>query len=574
MKVRAAWLFVVVGVTLSSQGELAAQSPRQVTSAPVTDAMLRDPAPGDWLMPRRTYEGRSYSALDQIDRSNIRDLELVWAWGLEKQAIGVDDQIGPIVHDGIMYLALTGGVAQALDAATGDLIWEYRHAVMSGLERRSGGIRGGLVLYDDKVYLHPPDGKIVAINARDGSLAWETVLFDPADGYGVSSTGLAVNGKIISGVRCSRFNGNRCFISAHDATNGELLWKRFTTTVPGEPGGDTWGDLSPIFRSGGDPWITGTYDPELNLTCWGVAQAKPWHRVTRGTGDASTLYTSSTLALNPDTGEIVWYYQYIPGESLDLDEHFAFINVDVDGRKSGFMMGKTGVLWHVDRVTGELIRAHDTGLQEVVEIDPEKGFVRYLPGVLKPSGVPSYTCPSTSGFKSVREMGYNPATQAFYIPMSLNCSDRTFSKVELVAGEGSNPGNSDRINYYHPDHPGLLGQLLAMDVHGNKLWTYQQRAQFGSSLLTTAGGLAFVGDVDRYVRAFDIETGEVLWRQRLTTKVSGFPISYQVGGRQYLAFITGLDSHNWISTVTRDLNPEIVWPRAGTAVFVYALRED
>ena len=169
--------------------------------------MLRDPAPGDWLMPRRTYEGRSYSALDQIDRSNIRDLELVWAWGLEKQAIGVDDQIGPIVHDGIMVSRLTGGVAQALDAATGDLIWEYRHAVMSGLERRSGGDTGGLVLYDDKVYLHPPDGKIVAINARDGSLAWETVLFDPADGYGVSSTGLAVNGKIISGVRCSRFNG-------------------------------------------------------------------------------------------------------------------------------------------------------------------------------------------------------------------------------------------------------------------------------------------------------------------------------------------------------------------------------
>jgi alcohol dehydrogenase (cytochrome c) len=473
-----------------------------------------------------------------------------------------------------MYLALPGGVVQALNAATGDFMWEFRHQVGSGRAGQSGGIRGGLVLYGDKAYIHPADGKLVAINLEDGSQAWESVLFDPADGYSISSTGIAVDGKIISGVRCNGFNGKRCFISAIDAETGREVWKTYTTAVPGEPGGDTWGGLDPMVRPGGDPWITGTYDPNLNLIYWGAAQAKPWHRISRGTGDAALLYTSSTLALDAATGAIEWYYQYVPGESFDMDEHFAFINVDAERRRSGYMMGKMGVLWHLDRVTGQLIGAYDSGLQDIAEIDRERGFIRYRPDLMAiPPGEVSYTCPSTSGFKTAREMAYNPETQAFYIPMSLNCSDRVFLEVEMVPGGGGG-GECCRVNRFHPDHPGELGQLTAMDIRGNELWAVRQPIQLSSSVMTTAGGLVFVGDTDRYIRAHDAETGELLWRTRLTTKVSGWPMTYSVDGRQYLAVITGVDAHNWISTVSRDLAPQSVWPIAGTAVFVFALPEN
>ena len=549
-----------------TEGVAAPQAP------PVTDQMLVSPDPGDWLMMRRSYDAQSYSPLDQINRDNVQDLELVWSWGIEKEVIYVDDQVGPIVHDGVMYLSMPGGLVHALDAATGDFLWEFRHAMAEGFEGRPGGIRGGLVLYADKAYVHTADGKLVAINTADGSLAWEAVAFDPADGYSISSTGLLVDGKIISGLRCRGFGDNRCYIMAHDAETGRELWRRYTTAGPGEPGGETWADLDMIFRAGGDPWMTGTYDPELNLVFWGAAQAKPWHRESRETGNASLLYTSATLALDPDTGEIKWYYQYVPGESFDMDEHFAFINVDVEGRRSGFMMGKHGVLWEVDRETGELIRANDTGLQNLADIDPERGFVGYRPDMVAPIGESIFMCPSLSGFKTAREMAYSPQTEAFYIPMSLNCGRQAFVEIPKVEG-GGGVGGCCRVAEFHPDYPGILGQFLALDVNGEELWVHRQKAQLSSSVLSTAGGLVFVGDTERYIRAFDAETGDVLWRSRLTTKISGWPISYSVGGRQYVAIITGLDAHGWIARVARPLQPEIVWPRAGTAVFVFALPE-
>lgn len=560
-------LAIVVGLGPTIDEVAAAQS------GPVTDEMLRNPDPNDWLMMRRTYDAQSYSPLDQINRDNVQDLELVWAWGIEKTLIRVDDQVGPIVHDGVMYLSMPGGLVQALDAATGDFLWEFRHPMTGRFEGRPGGIRGGLVLYGDKAYVHTADGKLVAINTADGSLAWESTVFDPEDRYSISSTGLVVDGKILSGVRCSGFGVNRCFIVAHDAQTGRELWRRYTTAAPGEPGGDTWAGLDLIFRAGGDPWMTGTYDPELDLIFWGAAQAKPWHRVSRETGDSELLYTSSTLALDPDTGEIQWHYQYVPGESFDMDEHFAFINVDVEGRESGFMMGKHGILWEVDRRTGELVRASDTGLQNLADIDPETGFVGYRPGMVAPIGESVFMCPSLSGFKTAREMAYNPLTQAFYIPMSLNCAQQGFVEMAYVEGRGG-VGGCCRVAEFHPDYPGILGQLLAMDVNGEELWAYRQKAQLSSSVMSTAGGLAFVGDTERYIRAFDTETGDVLWRTRLTTKISGWPMSYGVDGRQYIAIITGLDAHGWIARVARPLQPEIVWPMAGTAVFVFALPEN
>ena len=591
MRVRATWLSLslILVLALTSQGVPVAQQagfvqpPRgpfnkTVTTRPVTDAMLRNPDPGDWLMFRRTYNGQSYSPLDKVNRSNVRNLQLVWSWGIEKGASpNVDDWVGPIVHDGIMYLSMPGGVVHVLDAATGDFLWQYRHQMAKGFPPGgTGGIRGGIVLYEDKAYIHPQDGKIVAINVKDGTKAFESSLYDAGDGHSPSSgTGLAIEGKIISGVNCGK--GARCFVGAIDARTGARAWRTYTTANPGEPGGDTWEGFPPEKRGGssGNPWITGTYDPNLHLTFWGASQAKPWHRKSRGEKDGmELLYTDSTLAIDPGTGKMAWYHQYIPGESFDIDEHYEFINVDIPGyaKKSGFEMGKAGVLWHVDRETGKLIRAHDTGLQNMMDIDPEKGFLRYRPEVMNvPSGQPVYTCPSTSGFKNARQMAYNPTTQAFYIPMSLNCSTRVYTAAS-TEDDGALGGECCRTNLFHPQYKDLAGQVLALDVYGKQLWVYRQAAQLASPAMTTAGGLVFVGDTDRYMYAFDAATGKVLWKSpRMLTKLSGSPITYTAGGRQYIAFVTGVDAHNWISTVARELAPQSHWPQAGSGVWVFAL---
>jgi alcohol dehydrogenase (cytochrome c) len=542
---------------------------------PVTDAMLRDPDPGDWLMFRRTYDGQSYSPLDQINTSNVKNLQLVWSWGIEKGASpNVDDWVGPIVHDGVMYLSMPGGVVHALDAATGDFLWQYRHQMAKGFSPgATGGIRGGIVLYSDKAYIHPADGKIDAINVKDGSKAFESSLYDPGDGHSPSSgTGLAVEGKIVSGVDCAQ--GARCFVGAIDANTGERAWRFYTTAAPGEPGGDTWEGIPPEKRGAGsgNPWITGTYDPALHLTYWGATQARPWHRKSRGEKEGmSLLYTDSMLALNVSTGKLAWYHQFIPGESFDIDEHYEFINVDIPGfaKKSGFEMGKAGVLWHLDRETGQLVRAIDSGLQNMMDIDPERGFIRYRPEIINaPMGQPVYTCPSTSGFKNARQMAYSPQTHAFYIAMSLNCSTRVYT-----AAQGTEYGGECcRINLFHPDAKGMAGQILALDVFGKQLWTYRQAAQFSSPTMVTAGGLVFVGDTDRFVYALDSRTGKVLWKSpRMLTKLSGSPITFRAGGRQYVAFVTGVDAHNWISTVARELNPSVHWPQAGSGVWVFAL---
>ena len=202
------------------------------TTRPVTDEMLRKPDPGDWLMFRRTYDGQSYSPLDRINRNNVKDLQLVWSWGIEKGASpNVDDWVGPIVHDGVMYLSMPGGVVHALDAATGDFLWQYRHQMAKGTSPgATGGIRGGIVLYGDKAYIHAADGKIDAINVKDGTKAFEGSLYDAGDGHSpASGTGIAAEGKIISGVDCAE--GVRCFIGAIDANTGARVW-RFYTTAP------------------------------------------------------------------------------------------------------------------------------------------------------------------------------------------------------------------------------------------------------------------------------------------------------------------------------------------------------
>ena len=562
-----AW-FIAAGLLLTSAPPARAQD-RDFT--PVTDAVLQDPDPADWLNWRRTLDGWGYSPLDQVDRDNVGDLRLVWSWGLEP---GVS-QTTPIVHDGVMYIANPGNVVQALDARTGDFIWEYRREMDERL-RPAAQLRS-LAIYEDLIILNTVDAHVVGLDARTGEERWDTDVAPDHDGYGFSSGPVIADGTVVAGLRgCERFREDTCYIVGVDGRTGRLMWRTSTIARPGERGGDTWGDLPLLFRAGSDAWIPGAYDPVSGLVYYGTAQAKPWSRDARGT-DGDALYSNSTLALDPETGEMRWFFQHIPGDSHDMDETFERILIDYDGRQSVFSMGKLGILWELDRTTGAFTKAVDLGYQNLADVDPETGEFTYREGMVSGVGEMLFFCPSTGGFKALRAMAYHPDTGALYVPLNLQCETAAFGPVERRAGGGGTGGVRGRLNHFHPDAPGQLGEFQALDIRtGETLWKHRLQVPYNTAALTTGGGLVFIGDWERHVFAYDAATGEQLWQSRLTTMANGYPITYAVDGRQYIAFGAGgpLGGSSWTSIIPADLIPEKRNPRQGNGIFVFAVPEE
>ena len=295
---------------------------------PVTDEELLNPDPGDWINWRRTLDGQGYSPLDQINRETVQHLQLVWSWAMPPGT----DEVTPLVHDGVMYVPSRSGV-QALDAATGDFIWEHTRRLAEDADsrlpvtRRPGLARRNLAIYDDRLFVGTSRAELMSLDARTGEMVWEHQVADSELGYRYSSGPIIVKGRVVAGMTgCERYKNEVCFISAHDPRTGEELWRTSTVAGPGEPGGDTWGDLPLMFRAGADAWIPGSYDAESDLIYWSTAQAKPWASAQRGT-EGAALYTNSTLALDPETGAIRWYFQHIPAETHDLDEVFEIVLV-------------------------------------------------------------------------------------------------------------------------------------------------------------------------------------------------------------------------------------------------------
>ena len=546
---------------------------------PVTDAMLQNPDAADWLMWRRTLDGWGYSPLEEVTAGNVAGLELVW-----KQPMGTGIQEAtPLVYAGVMYVPNNGDYIQAFDAASGASLWEYKRVYPEGV---NGGTNRNLAIWGTTLIDGSSDNQIFALDAQTGELVWETPVVAPTLRARASSGPIIADGKVITGRQCQPdATHESCIITAHDAKTGRELWRTRTIPRPGEPGDETWGDVPLEQRWHVGTWMVPSYDAELKRIYIGTSVTIPAPKFILGGNDKEHLYHNSTLALDPDTGEIIWYYQHVV-DHWDLDHPFERLLVDtavapdsaavpwINPRlRSGEerkvitgIPGKTGLVYTLDRVTGEFLWARPTVMQNVIaSIDGATGKAHVNPEMLFTHKDQKLTvCPGTNGGKNWPAGAYSPKTNAMYMPMQNMCMDATVQSGErdpsLVYGF--------RSEYIIAPGTDQVGTIWAVSAEtGETLWHHEQRAGV-MSLVTTAGGLVFGGDVAGRFKAYDAATGAVLWETDLDAPVSGYPISYAVDGRQYVAVTTG---QSLVAGAARRVTPELPAADGGANVFVFAL---
>jgi PQQ-dependent dehydrogenase (methanol/ethanol family) len=556
---------------------------------PVTDAMLEHPDPADWLMYSRTYDAQRHSPLDQIDRGNVAKLEKAWTIPLPAGVI----EVIPIVHDGVMYLPIPagrgeGGGVVALDAATGETLWHYKPEDPLSTRVKT------LSIYDDMIYLAAPAARnapepVIALDARTGDVRWQT----PVTSENHTSGTLVVDGKVISGRTCNVSREN-CPIVAHDARTGKEVWRFHTAPGKGEPGDASWGGTPPSERRTSTWGLPGTYDPALGLIFWGISNPMPNTRAARHGGDARAvpgvapvdLYSDSTVALDPDTGKLVWYYQHLPGDDWDMDinhekvlistvidpdpDAVKWINPNIpkgEAREVVVTSGEGGGLWVNDRRTGEFIWAmpfpYDTPNFILSDIDVETGKAKInWDVVLTEPGAERTICYWNT--RNFWPTAYSPEQNALYIPYFDYCLDMTRANGDQRERRtGARRPGSD---------PAKFAGIAKVDMRTGEILRFNEgRVGGDGAMLTTAGGLLFWGDIMQVFHAFDAATGRELWRSEpLGATIMTSTITYAVNGKQYVAVVNGNSAFGPPRTMAQWGGIELP-EHKGNAITVFAL---
>jgi PQQ-dependent dehydrogenase (methanol/ethanol family) len=558
-------------------------APSDVTKnmRPVTDEMLRKPDAGDWLMWRRTYDGYGFSPLDQITRDNVKDLQVAWTWSLTNGAT----ESTPILHDGVLYIWNYADKVQALNAATGDLIWEYKRDLPQAIIDLAGNIlaKRNMAIYQDKLIIATSDAHLVALDAKTGEIAWDHETADWRKGWRYTSGPFIANGMVLQGMTgCGNAEPGGCFITGHDLKTGAEKWRVWTIAHPEDPNSNSWNGVPLESRFGASAWISGAYDPEQNLVFYGVGQPYPWIAEMRGTLPLkvapgitnSSLYSDSTLAIDPGTGQLKWYYQYLENDTWDLDYVYERMLIDLPfngaTRKMVITAGKLGIIEALDRTTGEWLWAKQTIPQNVVaNIDQKTGAKTINQEAIPHIGKTTVNCPADPGGRGWPSTAYNPNTQTLFLPLNEFCSNTT--PTPLDPGQAyTGGGRAIFARTLVPGSDGNVGRIDAVKLTDRSTtWSFRHRAPATGAVLPTAGGVVFAGAWDRYFRAWDDATGKVVWQIRTNNAINGFPVSYSVNGKQYVAVSVGNGSTHAKSLAT--LTPELVAPDGGSVLWVFAL---
>lgn len=555
---------------------LAQNGSRIAQLTPVTESMLANPPATDWLLWRRTFDSYGYSALDQITRDNVAELDESWRVPLQ----GGANMATPLVHDGVLFLLSTADTVLALDATTGEQLWSHQHEFTG-----PPATKMGLALYEDMVIVPTADLHILALSAKTGELIWDHAIAAKSTGplpYSLRSAPLIANGQVIQGVTASLVPEGG-FIIAIDLATGEESWRFHTVARPEAQGGNTWNDLPLNKRSGGSVWVSGSYDPELDLVYFGSGPTYDTAPLLPELGKAGinndALYTNTTVALRPATGELVWYYQHMANDQWDLDWAFErqIITLPVAGvmRKLVVTAGKMALFDALDAATGEYVFSIDMGLQNIVSaIDPVTGAKTLNPNAVPSGEAAQLVCPFAAGGRSWLATSYNPVSKMLFVPLADVCMNGgpTGGGSILTTGAAMNPVPAPEAN-------GQFGRLQAVNLETRELsWAFREAVPATSAVLSTAGGLVFVGSLDHSFKAFDETTGELLWQRDTGDIPAAFPITYAVDGKQYIALVTGqpaIHAGTFTGVIRAftggDAGPLGGLENSGAALVVYAL---
>jgi alcohol dehydrogenase (cytochrome c) len=530
----------------------------------VTDALLANPPASVWLTWRRGSDGVGFSPLRQVTKQNVAELRTAWSWSLPNGP----NEGTPLFHDGVLFVHAFGDKVQALDAVTGDLLWQYSRRLPMGV---MPSVKRSIALYGDKVYTGTSDVHLVALDARTGRVVWDKEVADRTKGFSLSGGVTVAKGKVIASTTGRSSGGN--LIVAFDANTGTEAWRFNTIPKENEPGGNTWNGVPYDRRNGGSVWTPGSYDPGSNLVYFGIAQTYdtgPYRNLAPGQNN-DLLFTDSTIALNPDTGKLAWYFQHQPNDQWDYDWAFGrmLLKTSPNGKTLVTTGGKQAIFDALEADTGKYVFSIDLGVQNVVTaIDPVTGAKKLNPKLIPNGDETITTCPHAGGAKNWMPESYNPDTKVLFVSLVESCMDL------IPVAPGGRGSLSTGVRWTlrpRPDSDGKYGRVQAINLETKQtVWTMRQRAPQSSGVLATAGGVVFAGALDRVFAAYDDASGRELWRVRLNDVPNSAPISYQANGKQYIAVVTGNggpQSATFPALVPEIQNP----PDHGSSLWVFEL---